>query len=106
MIVVTIYSMTEPTSPHKISLITDKTKLYYGVYSHEQEYKFENNKTWYNGANKIKRVRYTIYEKEDGTQVKITEVSQNPNSPTDHKKRFPDSEYLGNVVKWVKTVDW
>ncbi len=98
--------MTEPTSPHKIALITDKTKLYYGVYSHEQEYIDQNTKVRYNGDRKISRVRYTIYEKEDGTHVKVTEVSRNPNLPADHKKRFPDSEYLGTVVKWVKTVDW
>ena len=98
--------MTEPTSPHKIALITDETKLYYGVYSHEQEYIYKNTKVRYNGDRKIKRVRYTIYEKEDGTQVKVTEVSHNPNLPTDHKSRFNDSIFVGNVVKWVKTVEW
>ena len=98
--------MTEPTSPHKITLITDETKLYYGVYSREQEYIDKNRKVRYNGDRKIKRVRYTIYEKEDGTQVKVTEVSSNPNLPADHKRRFPDSVYLGNVVNWVKTIDW
>ena len=43
---------------------------------------------------------------EDETQVKVTEVSQDPNLHADHKKRFPESVYLGTVVKWVKTVHW
>lgn len=98
--------MTEPTSPHKITLVTDGTKIYYGVYSHEQEYKMKNSKGWYNGDRLIKYVRYTIYEKEDGTQVKVTEASHNPNLPTDHKTRFNDSIFVGKVVRWVKTVDW
>ena len=98
--------MTEPTSPHKITLIADKTKLYYGVYSHEQEYQNQNTKVRYDGDRKMSYLRYTIYEKEDGTQVKVTEVSHNPNLPTDHKSRFNDSIFVGNVVKWVKTVEW
>ena len=98
--------MTEPTSPHKIALITDKTKLYYGVYSHEQEYKNQNTKVRYDGDSKMSCLRYTIYEKEDGTQVKVTEVSHNPNLPTEHKIRFDDSIFVGKVIRWVKTVDW
>ena len=82
------------------------TVPYYAVYSEEQEYQFRNHKTWYNGKETVRHIRYNIYEMEDGTQVKITEVSQDPNLPADHKRRFPDSVYLGNVVKWVKTVDW
>ena len=98
--------MTEPTNQHKVTLMTDNTELYYGVYSREQEYKFEKEKFRYNGDNKIRPVRYTIYEKEDGTQVKVTEVSHNPNLPTDHKTRFNDSIFVGKVVRWVKTVHW
>lgn len=98
--------MTEPTSPHKITLMTDNTELYYSVYSHEQEYKFKDIKTWTNGKEERRQARYTIYEKEDGTQVKVTEVSRNPNLPTDHKSRFIDSIFVGNVVKWIKTVTW
>ena len=98
--------MTEPTNQHKVTLMTDNTELYYGVYSHEQEYKFEKGKVWYNGDRKIRPVRYTIYEKEDGTQVKVTEVSHNPNLPTDHKTRFNDSIFVGKLVRWVKTVHW
>ena len=98
--------MTEPTNQHKVTLMTDNTELYYGVYSHEQEYKFEKEKFRYNSDNKIRQARYTIYEKEDGTQVKVTEVSHNPNLPTDHKTRFNDSIFVGKVVRWVKTVHW
>ena len=98
--------MTEPTSQHKVTLMTDGAEMYYGVYSREQEYKFEKEKFRYNGDNKIRPVRYTIYEKEDGTQVKVTEVSHNPNLPTDHKTRFNDSIFVGKVVRWVKTVLW
>ena len=98
--------MTEPTNQHKVTLMTDNTELYYGVYSHEQEYKFEKEKVCYNSDRKIRHARYTIYEKEDGTQVKVTEVSHNPNLPTDHKTRFNDSIFVGKVVRWVKTVHW
>ena len=82
------------------------TVQYYAVYSHEQEYLNKNNKTWYNGKEHVRQNRYNIYEMEDGTQIKITEVSQDPNLPADHKRRFPDSVYLGTVVKWVETVYW
>ena len=82
------------------------TVPYYAVYSYDQEYQNKNNKTWYNGNEIVRHTRYNIYEMDDGTQVKITEVSQDPNLPTNHKRRFPDSVYLGTVVKWVKTVNW
>ena len=82
------------------------TEPYHAVYSHDQEYQNENNKPWYNGKKVVRHYRYNIYEMEDGTQVKITEVSQDPNLPADHKRRFPDSVYLGTVIKWVKTVYW
>ena len=101
--------MTEPTSD---SISTTQinmepiTKLYYAVYSEEQEYQNEKCPLWYNGKEFVRHVRYNIYEMEDGTQVKITEVSQDPNLPADHKRRFPDSVYSGTVVKWVKTVKW
>ncbi len=80
--------------------------IYYAVYSYEQENHYKNHKTWYNGKEYLRHTRYNIYEKEDGTQVKITEVSRDPNLPADHKRRFPDSVYLGIVVKWVKSVNW
>ena len=101
--------MPEPTSD---SISTNQiimepiTVPYYAVYSHEQEYKFEKQPTWYNGKEHVRQTRCNIYEMEDGTHVKITEVSQDPNLPADHKRRFPDSVYLGTVVKWVKTVHW
>ena len=82
------------------------TEPYYAVYSEEQEYQNENSKPWYNGEEYVRHNRYNIYEMEDGRQVKITEVSKNPHLPTDHKIRFPDSVYLGTVVRWVKTVNW
>tara|TARA_B100001939_G_scaffold338873_1_gene344959 strand:- start:322 stop:630 length:309 start_codon:yes stop_codon:yes gene_type:complete len=82
------------------------TVPYYAVYSYVQEYLNEKNKVWYNGNEIVRHNRYNIYEMDDGTQVKITEVSQDPNLPADHKRRFPDSVYLGTVVKWVKTVHW
>jgi len=82
------------------------TVPYYAVYSEEQEYKNENSKPSFNGMEYVRHNRYNIYEMEDGTHVKITEVSRDPNLPADHKRRFPDSVYLGTVVKWVKSVLW
>ena len=101
--------MTEPTSD---SISTNQINMepitvpYYAVYSEEQEYKNEKSQLWFNGNEYVRHNRYNIYEMEDGTQVKITEVSRDPNLPADHKRRFPDSVYLGTVVKWVKTVHW
>ena len=71
--------MTEPTSD---SISTNQitmepiTEPYHAVLSHDQEYQNENNKTWFNGKEIVRHIRYNIYEMEDGTQVKITEVSQ------------------------------
>ena len=101
--------MTEPTSD---SISTNQINMepitvpYYAVYSQEQEYLNEKSPPWYNGKEYVRYTRYNIYEMEDGTQVKITEVSQDHNLPADHKRRFPDSVYLGTVLKWVKTVHW
>ena len=101
--------MTETTSD---SINSDQITMepitvpYHAVYSHDQEYKNEKSPPWYDGNEYVRHNRYNIYEMEDGTHVKITEVSQDPNSPADHKRRFPDSVYLGTVVKWVKTVNW
>ena len=101
--------MTEPTSD---SISTNQINMepitvpYYAVYSEEQEYQNEKSRPWDNGKEYVRYTRYNIYEMEDGTQVKITEVSQDHNLPADHKRRFPDSVYLGTVVKWVKTVHW
>ena len=101
--------MTQPTSD---SITTNQiimepiTVPYYAVYSEEQDYQFEKHPTWFNGKKHVRQTRYNIYEMEDGTQVKVTEVSQDPSLHADHKRRFPDSVYLGTVVKWVKTVHW
>lgn len=97
--------MTESTSTQKITLITDETTPYFGVYSFEQE-KLSEIKIERNGNSDRRCTRYNIYEKEDGTQVNVTEVSRNPNLLTDHKSRFDDSIFVGNVVKWVSTVLW
>lgn len=99
------YNMTETTSTQKITLITDETTPYCGVYSFEQE-KHRGKFGHLNGNSDSRCARYNIYEKEDGTQVNVTEVSRNPNLPTDHKSRFDDSIFVGNVVKWVSTVLW
>ena len=101
--------MTTPTSD---SIRTNQiimepiTVPYHAVYSHEQEYQNEKSPPWYNGKEYLRHNRYNIYEMKDGRQVKITEVSQDPNLPANHKRRFPDSVYLGTVIKWVKTVYW
>ena len=101
--------MTETTSD---SISTNQINMepitvsYHAVYSYEQEYQFEKHPTWYNGKEHVRQTRCNIYEMEDGTHVKITEVSQDPNLPADHKRRFPDSVYLGTVVKWIKTFYW
>jgi predicted Fe-Mo cluster-binding NifX family protein len=97
--------MTQSTSTQKITLITDENTPYFGVYSFEQE-KLSEIKIERNGNSYSRCTRYNIYEKEDGTQVNVTEVSRNPNLPIDHKSRFDDSIFVGNVVKWVRTVLW
>ena len=86
--------MTEPTSD---SISTNQINMepitvpYYAVYSEEQEYQNDKSPRLYNGKEYVRNTRYNIYEMEDGTQVKITEVSQDHNLPADHKRRFPDS---------------
>ena len=68
----------------------------YAFYSYEQEHV---------GKNRIPAGnRYFIYEKRDGSKVKTTEIVATPNS--DHKLRFRDSVFVGEVVKWVETVRW
>ena len=79
---------------------------YYAVYSFNQECANKNFKSFEkNGQVKI-ALRYVIYEKEDGTQVKATEISKSNNFQETHKQRFKDSVFLGKVVKHVKSVLW
>ena len=79
---------------------------YYAVYSLTQENFRKRKKTWHDGKMERRQVRYNIYQKADGTNVKITEVNRDPNYPNLHKTRFKDSVYVGRVVKWIKTVHW
>ena len=80
---------------------------FYAVYSLTQEENFgKGMKTWHEGKMERRQVRYNIYQKADGTNVKITEVNRDPNYPNLHKTRFEDSVYVGRVVKWIETVYW
>ena len=49
--------------------------------------------------NREKKYHTNIYLTTDGNEVEITEVSKNY---INHKKNFPDSIYLGKVVKWLR----
>jgi len=42
-----------------------------------------------------------IYLTEDGKEIEITEINK---KMTNHGERFIDSKYLGNVVKWVRSI--
>ena len=44
-----------------------------------------------------------IYLNEDGKKVEVTEVCSEMKNE-EHKKAFPDSKYLGIVVKFVRQV--
>jgi hypothetical protein len=79
---------------------------FYAVYSLTQENFGKRMKTWHEGKTERRQVRYNIYQKADGTNVKITEVNRDPNYPNLHKTRFEDSVYVGRVVKWIETVYW
>ena len=79
---------------------------FYAVYSLTQENFGKGMKTRHDGKIERRQVRYNIYQKADGTNVKITEVNRDPNYPNLHKTRFEDSVYVGRVVKWIETVYW
>jgi len=105
--------MSEPTiekinSQHD-NMTPQSNKLsepFYAVYSLTQENYKKTSESLYHTERKIGKVRYNIYQKADGTNVKITEVNRDPNYPNLHKTRFKDSVYVGRVVKWIKTVHW
>ena len=105
--------MSEPTieeinSQHN-NMSPQSNKLsepYYAVYSLTQENYGKGMKTLNDEKMERRQVRYNIYQKEDGTNVKITEVNRDPNFPNLHKTRFKDSVYVGRVVKWIRTVHW
>ena len=99
----------ETINPVQVTMTTkskEVSKIMYGVYSHSQEFQNENSKTWFNGKEWKRQVRYNIYQKEDGTNVKITEVDKNEYIIEDHKRRWHDSVYVGKVVKWIRTEFW
>lgn len=49
--------------------------------------------------------RYFVYLK-DGDEIVVTEVSKNSDRIKRHAENFTDSEYLGCVTTWIKTVYW
>lgn len=79
---------------------------YYAVYSLTKENYGKGMETLNDGKMERRQVRHNIYQKADGTNVKITEVNRDPNFPNLHKTRFKDSVYVGRVVKWIRTVHW
>ena len=100
---------TEQINSQENNMSPQSNKLsepFYAVYSLTQENFGKGMKTWHEGKMERRQVRYNIYQKADGTNVKITEVNRDPNYPNLHKTRFEDSVYVGRVVKWIETVYW
>lgn len=102
--------MSEPTieqiNSQQNNMSNNLNEPYYGVYSLIQENYKKTSESLYHTERKIRKVRYNIYQKADGTNVKITEVNRDPNYADLHKTRFRDSVYVGRVVKWIKAVYW
>ena len=74
----------------------------YAYYSEKQE----NCGYLFKSSNNEKRVKYNIYlVKKDGLEkeVKVTEVIRSK-EVNPHAKRFDDSVYMGEVVRWVRSV--
>ena len=76
-----------------------QTEVKYGWYSkiqkeHSSEIKYKD---------KQKHPTSSIYLTEDGVMVEVTQVC---NVKEDYNlKSFPDAEYRGKVVKWVKSIN-
>ena len=74
----------------------------YAYYSEKQENTIYLLKSY----NNKKIVKYNIYlVKKDGLEkeVKVTEVMRS-NDVKPHAERFDDSVYMGEVVRWVRSV--
>ena len=48
--------------------------------------------------------RYFVYLRNDNTEVKVSTVVEHRNDPL-QLSRFPDSIYVGQLVRWVGTYD-
>lgn len=75
-----------------------QTELKHGWYSEIQKNK--KSKIMYNDD--TKHPTSNIYLNEDGKMVEITEICNKKESY--NLKSFPDAEYRGIVVKWVKAI--
>jgi hypothetical protein len=74
----------------------------YAYYSEKQE----NTSYLLKSYNDKKIVKYNIYVvKKDGLEkeVKVTEVLRSKEAEP-HAERFDDSVYMGEVVRWVRSV--
>ena len=88
--------------------MTDKSaKLYHAWFSQKQkDVRFEKKDILLPCRDKVCKVQHkrpisNIYITEDDKEIEITEVSL---EFSNHKQRFQDSEYRGQVVKWVRSI--
>ena len=82
----------------------DLTFVSFGYTQEEDEKKSENEKKneklyGFYSHTACEKYGYVVYAKKDGTEVRVTTVSADPELPY-----FPDAEKVGEVDKWVRTV--
>jgi hypothetical protein len=74
-------------------------EIYYAWFSKKQK-EISGEKRYYNN-NQRKQTKSNIYLSLDGREVEVTEVST---EMTNHSERFSDSQYLGKVSKWIRSI--
>jgi len=75
-----------------------QTEMKHGWYSEIQK----NNKSGIMYNDDKKRPTSNIYLTENGNMVEVTEVCSEKENY--NLKSFPDAEYRGKVVKWVRAI--
>lgn len=77
----------------------ESPEIYHAWFSQKQ--KEVKNGEGYINNNQRRQTKSNIYFSLDGREVEVTEVSR---EMSNHSERFSDSQYLGKVSKWIRSI--
>ena len=80
----------------------ESPEIYHAWFSQKQK-EISGGKRYFNNNQRgqKKQTKSSIYLSLDGREVEVTEVSR---EMSNHSERFSDSQYLGKVSKWIRSI--
>ena len=78
----------------------ESPEIYHAWFSQKQK-EIKEEKRYGNHNNQRRQTKSNIYLSLNGREVEVTEVSR---EMSNHSERFSDSQYLGKVSKWIRSI--